>query len=162
MVAADAPYEHLPMELRLQYCTNRDEIVPTSQWYHRLNFAAAGSPPAAHLRYYTKIARCRPHGRLRRPVWPPSKGATATILHPHLAPIIKFNNTLLDFSDLGYFLVGSSLSLIVILTWNTLCNNGPPVKRRGDYLRWKSHELSQLTTIMIFSLGFAVPWPSAN
>ena len=67
--------------------------------------------------------------------WPPRTplrstfhGATALILHPHLVFIIYLHNTLLDFSDLDYFLDGRSLPLIVILMWKTngyRCNNKP-------------------------------------
>ena len=54
MAAADAPYQHLPMELRPPYHTHREEIASTSQRYHCLIFPTAGSPSVAYLRNYPK------------------------------------------------------------------------------------------------------------
>jgi hypothetical protein len=54
MAAADAPYQHLPMELRPPYYTQREEIASTSQRYHCLIFPKAGSSSVAHLRNYPK------------------------------------------------------------------------------------------------------------
>ena len=70
MASAAASYDNLPMELWPRYHINREEIVPTSQWYHRFIFAAAGSPSAAHLRHCTKIAWCRPPWPSPTPVSP--------------------------------------------------------------------------------------------
>ena len=54
MAAAAAPYGALPIDLRLWYYTQREEITSTSQRYHWCNFPTDGSPPAGHLRKYTK------------------------------------------------------------------------------------------------------------
>ena len=132
MAAVDAPYERLPMELRLWYCAQRKGIAHNSQWYHWIIFPMTGSLSMTLFRCYTNtndIRYCPTQPwQPRTPLRSTFHGATALILHPHLVFIIYLHNTLLDFSDLDYFLDGRSLPLIVILMWKTngyRCNNKP-------------------------------------
>ena len=76
MAAADAPYEHLPMELRPPCYTYREEITSASYGYNEKNLIrlVLHRPPAAHLRYclvlHTYQRHFANHGLRRRPTEP--------------------------------------------------------------------------------------------
>ena len=85
VAAADAPVEHLPMELQPQYCAHREVFIPNSYDNHRNVFPMAGSLSAfilcntQHTLVIGVIGGQR-HFITRQS--PTIHGATATILSP--------------------------------------------------------------------------------
>ena len=60
MAAADAPYEHLPMELRLPYCIITEGIAPSLYYIHWKFSPTSGSSSSARIRNYSHTTYITP------------------------------------------------------------------------------------------------------